>query len=308
MTEFLSKYLLELNDFSLVKEIGRGAESIVFLYRHKNTGELVAFKQITSKPKTLTFLREIEVLIRANHASIIRIKGFFFDINSLDINPTIVLEYLPNGSLYQAIKANILEPTHKSIIMYGIAMGMSYLHSNKIVHRDLKPGNVLLNEKFEPKIVDFNTSKYLEEENQSLSVQRGTFRYMSPEMLEGNKPSYPTDVWGFSLILYELLTGLDSFASCRFYALVKTIKDGGRPPIPSEYSSQKVVEILERCWKHSPSERPTFNNILTILENPEYLFNGTNLEVFNEYKSKITQYLAPRRDNESQTDPINKFI
>ena len=97
--------------------------------------------------------------------------------------------------------------TLKYIIIYGIAAGMSYLHANDVIHRDLKPANIYL-DSFYPKISGFNISKEINDNKiQPNETIKGTPAYIAPEIYLYKGYSKASDVYSFSLIVFELLTG-----------------------------------------------------------------------------------------------------
>ena len=126
-------------------------------------------------------------------------------------HPIMITEYMSNGSLDSLFNNTDqkLSPTKKYIILLGIALGMKYLHYKGIIHRDIKPGNVLLDENFHPKICDFGCSKSSTDAifNLVLPDQEGTPIYMAPEIFSDGFSSYQVDIYAFSILAYELITG-----------------------------------------------------------------------------------------------------
>ena len=103
------------------------------------------------------------------------------------------------------------DDTKKLINIYGIASGMSYLHSHKVIHRDLKLENILLDEYLNPKISDFGLSKIIDFLSISMNVQsqrglKGTPIYIAPEIYAEEEYSKSSDVYAFAFIVYEIIT------------------------------------------------------------------------------------------------------
>lgn len=106
-------------------------------------------------------MSELKVLQSLRFPSIVKFIGFCDRNFNNEDYPTIITEYLKNGSLFDFLK-NVFEGTKKldntkrMMILIGIALGIEYLHNHEIIHRDLKLKNILLDDELNPKICDFN--------------------------------------------------------------------------------------------------------------------------------------------------------
>ena len=101
-------------------------------------------------------------------------------------------------------------PTRKKVAL-GTARGLEYLHEHcnpKIIHRDVKAANVLLDEDFEAVVGDFGLAKLVDVRRTSVTTQvRGTMGHIAPEYLSTGRSSEKTDVFGYGIMLLELVTG-----------------------------------------------------------------------------------------------------
>jgi serine/threonine protein kinase len=155
------------------------------------------------------------------------------------------------------------------LMMYRVALGVDWLHSNDIVHRDLKASNVLVKEyksgypKWNCAVVDYECSVGV--------IGMGFFR--APEILQAckdrnvsQKPevfSKATDVDGYGMICYEILTGKLLFEH-HLTSDYNLVLSGKCLELP-EYVEDWIYKLLGRCWQYDPKARPTIEEILDIL-------------------------------------------
>lgn len=105
----------------------------------------------------------------------------------------------------------VLDWSRRKMIALGTARGLVYLHEQcdpKIIHRDVKAANILLDEDFEAVVGDFGLAKLLDHrESHVTTAVRGTVGHIAPEYLSTGQSSEKTDVFGFGILLLELITG-----------------------------------------------------------------------------------------------------
>lgn len=159
------------------------------------------------------FIHELSVISQLNHPAIEKFVGYCQFKLENEPNPIFFTEYLSFGNLPYIMKKGtefqLWDDTQRLICIYGIASAMSYLHSHNIIHRDLKPENIYFDEFFFPKISGFILSKELLETNES-QIQ-GTPAYLSPEVYTNKKYGKASDVYSFSLIVYQIMTNCTLF-------------------------------------------------------------------------------------------------
>ena len=140
--------------------------------------------------------------------------------------------------------------------------------------RDLKPDNVGFDDNGVVKLFDFGFAKRLDDSLQSskeaglyrLTGRTGTFPYMAPEVDNLHPYNEKCDVFSFSILLWEVLALDFCFSSIYTHAeFHQRVSQGGeRPPLPQSWPTL-TRQIMRDAWSSSPSDRPTFVEIRTML-------------------------------------------
>ena len=292
---------IDLSQFEILKKVGEGNYGAVYKIIKKDKKEEVFAAKISlitidecKEQQLISLEREVNIIRQLDHPSIMQFIGFNLYNFDYKQKPTIITEFLSKGSLEEIInleRNNIGNPdwndTMKLINIFGIASGMSYLHSHNFIHRDLKPANILLDELLHPKISDFGLSKRLSNDD-SKSGFKGTYAYSAPETFHEDY-SKACDVYSFALIVYEIITCDVIFPRFNQFALMKQVMDGYRPPfnfqIPDCYR-----KLIEECWQDDPSKRPTFDDIVFMLKNnPDFITENVDEEEFLDYVDLIDE-------------------
>ncbi|PHV62532.1 serine/threonine protein kinase [Cyanobacterium aponinum IPPAS B-1201] len=202
--------------YRIVGLAGEGQFGKVYAAIHRQTGELVALKELNPfKFSTKKFLREIRILLSLDHPNIIRCYG----VEHYQDKRYLVTEYCDGGTLRDllATNNNRVNIEYKLKIIIDILEGLSHAHKEGIIHRDLKPENILLSvtsQGWKAKISDFGIAKIEVEDaiaNISNMGDTGSPAYMAPEQFYG-KYSYGSDIYSVGIILYELITGVRPFS------------------------------------------------------------------------------------------------
>ncbi|MCO5547919.1 hypothetical protein L7F22_001373 [Adiantum nelumboides] len=262
-------------------------------------GSLVAVKQLESTTRFTQgmkeFRNEVMALSNINHQNLVHLRGFCADGG----HRLLVYEYVSNGSLDTwlfrkgaARPGPPLDWKMRLAIAVQTARGLVFLHEqcrNCIVHLDIKPQNILLDEKFAPKLADFGLSRLINEDQDSaVSRMRGTPGYMAPECLVLTDATEKSDVYSFGMVLLELVSGRKNVDVSRltvhgdgegwyFPAMaarklkegnVLDIIDRSILPLGKEdlEEATRVLRIAFWCIQDNPSLRPTMGNALLMLE------------------------------------------
>ncbi|KAG8889264.1 hypothetical protein FRB98_005077 [Tulasnella sp. 332] len=244
--------------------IGKGQFGAVYRALNLNTGQMVAVKRIRLEglPETevTQLMKEVELLKKLQHPSIVSYEGMVRDEDSLDI----VLEYVENGSLSQTLKAfNKFNEKLVATYVTKILEGLHYLHEQQVVHCDLKAANILSTKNGNIKLSDFGVSLALnamENAKEKESVKdnvTGTPNWMAPEVIELKGASTASDIWSLGCTVVELLTGRPPYSDIgNSLSVMFRIVDDDTPPIP-EGCSEPLRDFLTLCFKKNPADRPT---------------------------------------------------
>jgi serine/threonine protein kinase len=217
----LNEYLpvdTRLGPYRLLKEIGRGGMGTVYLAERAD-GQFqkqVAVKMVRPDMDTefilARFRRERQVLGGLDHPNI----GRLLDGGTAD-NGTqyFVMEYIDGGWITRYCDSRSLGIEQRVRIFLHICSAVHYAHLHFVVHRDLKPGNILVNSKGEPKLLDFGICKLLyrsgigeDDGTSTIGTALLTPQYACPEQVRGEPVTIASDVYSLGAVLYELLTGV----------------------------------------------------------------------------------------------------
>jgi eukaryotic-like serine/threonine-protein kinase len=207
--------------YRLVREVGRGGMSIVYL-AERDDGQFrqaVAVKVIRrgldSPDLVRRFCAERQILASLNHPNIARLLDGGTTEDGL---PFLVMEHVPGEPLTAFCDRGRLTVEERLKLFVTVARAVQYAHRNLVVHRDLKPSNILVTREGEIRLLDFGIAKLLDPSaspDAAPQTRPGlrlmTPEYASPEQLRGEAVTTATDVYGLGLVLHELLCGRHPF-------------------------------------------------------------------------------------------------
>ncbi|KAK8880769.1 hypothetical protein M9Y10_003457 [Tritrichomonas musculus] len=289
---------IDIGKFEKREQIGEGSFGKVYKAIDKETGQICAAKVnrkelVQCDDNDINNLsREINILAQIESPLIVKFIGFNTVDFHEDSKPTIVTEFIKNGSLRDIIEAELRglslpewDETKKLIVIYGVASGLAYLHAHEILHRDIKPENIFLDEFLFPKIGDFGLAKEIKDDTTTAFV--GTPLFISPEIINDAQYTKAGDVYAYAMLVYSLLTLKDPFDEKNQFTIFKKVSKGYRPLFPDNVP-ECYQNLLRKCWSHLPEERPTFEDIIDIIKaNPDFITSGVDEDEFIKYVDSI---------------------
>ncbi|KAK8857401.1 hypothetical protein M9Y10_015806 [Tritrichomonas musculus] len=283
-----SSNFLDLSKFEMQQKIKTDVLFDTYIVKKTNSNDFyfakISHNDVTNDTpvSNLSILHESNILSKITHPSIIKLIGFSpqdFEHNKKHV---MVTEYNSNGSLKQQHFGEISD-TQKLIILFGIAAGMHYLQSNKIIFRNLNAENILLDDKFYPKICGFQLADKYKNSPYLASIE-GKPIYIAPEIWEKGEYSEASDVYAFSMIAYQLFTGQIPFQKLNINEIYENVKNNKRPEIESFNIPKSYKKLIQMCWSQNINQRPSFEQIVNQLKtNESYLTKSVNTKEFLQY-------------------------
>ena len=286
----------QLGRFTLLRELGRGGLSTVWLAEDPKLERRVALKVLApqvapSEDMHRWILNEGRSLARLEHPGIVRV----FEVDEADGRAFIAMELVRGPTLARVLahrrgeppgddgadgeleaRARSLDPLATRVrLVARIARALAYSHAQGVLHRDVKPGNVLLTAEG-PKLIDFGLA-HLESAQSDGSSSRltqtlvGTPAYIAPEQVDSGRTGADrqSDQFSLGVVLYELLAGENPFDRGRRSATLDAISRANPPRLRDENPeiARNLQRISQHCLERDPAERyPTLDALAADLE------------------------------------------
>lgn len=257
--------------YRILHRIGSGGMGVVYEAEDTKLGRHVALKllpqELVSDPeRKRRFILEAKAAARIEHPHI----GVVHEVGETDSVTYIVMELIRGETLSGILDRQCPSLTQTLGLAAEIAEGLARAHEKGILHRDLKPGNIMVTEDGHAKIIDFGLAKLLEATESGigdaetatamtgLGVVLGTTEYMSPEQARGQRLDSRSDVFGFGVVLYEMVTGKHPFKSTSRLDTLHAIVNSSAPPLElpgDEEVASDLQRLLDKCMAKNPADR-----------------------------------------------------
>ena len=265
-----------VDHYELIKLIGEGGTSSVFLARDLQLGRRVAIKFLHSRQPALAqrFLDEARTTARCQHDNIVVV----YDVGEHDGAPYLVLEHLSGTPLTDLLEDGKRLPYARAIeIMRSILRALSCAHDQGIVHCDLKPDNIFLTDAGTIKVLDFGVARMLQPRAElggdtPHDAAMATPRYMSPEQWGiGIAIDHLSDLWACGVLLYQMIGGRHPLHPLDGNQLMVTaLLDVAMPSLAGTAPAgvpRALIEIVDRCLRKPKDQRwPSAAELLAALD------------------------------------------
>jgi predicted Ser/Thr protein kinase len=243
--------------YRVVAPLGRGGMGDVYRADDTKLGQPVALKFVRgtlSADLRERLYAEVRIGRQVSHPNVCRL----YDIVEMGGHTFLAMEYVDGEDLASLLERIGRLPADKALeIARDLCAGLTAMHDKGIVHRDLKPGNVMIDGRGRARLADFGLAVALAEPGRFAFA--GTPAYMSPEQLSGGGLTPRADLYGFGLIVYEMLSGR------RFYE-ARTLEELGvqhreskntRLASVARDADPRLERVIQQCLEENPESRPS---------------------------------------------------
>lgn len=273
------------NRYQLVRLLGRGGFSEVWLAKDSYTGLEIAIKvyapgQGMDTDGLVEFSQELAGVFNLNHTNLLKPTH----VDAWEGMPYLILPFCSQGSIVKRVGKMQEEEIWK--LIHDVASGLAYLHQHDIVHQDIKPDNILMDDNGNYLITDFGIStkarSTLRKSVAAGTINAGTMAYMGPERFSKQPtPTRASDIWSFGAMVYELITGNVPFGDMGGGMQ----KNNAEIPDINEPVSDDLKQVVEQMMALDKDARPTARQLIEIA--------NTHLGVPAPTEGRKTQRIKP---------------
>ena len=251
------KTKFSMEDFTIIRVLGKGAFGKVMLVRCKDDNVIYAMKslskqQLLEKNEVTHTKTERKALESTHHPYLVHLRFAFQSPTKLYL----VMDYCNGGELFFHLKqSGRFDEPRARLYASEILSAIHHLHKNKIIYRDLKPENVLLDSEGHVRITDFGLAKDAMDANDKTHTFCGTPDYLAPEIIKGAGHGRGVDWWSLGTMIYEMLGGLPPFYSENFNIMYERILHAPLEFKPAEIFKPAAREVITAMLQKEPSLR-----------------------------------------------------
>ncbi|KAH7971745.1 hypothetical protein HPB52_002402 [Rhipicephalus sanguineus] len=232
--------------FDIICKLGEGSYGSVYKALHKESGQVLAIKQVPVDTDLQEIIKEISIMQQCDSPYVVKYYGSYFKGSDL----WIVMEYCGGGSVSDIMRLRKKTLTEDEIatILSDTLRGLEYLHQRRKIHRDIKAGNILLNTEGHAKLADFGVAGQLTDTMAKRNTVIGTPFWMAPEVIQEIGYDCVADIWSLGITALEMAEGKPPY--------------GDIHPMRANRWSPEFIDFVSRCLVKNPEERATASDLL----------------------------------------------
>ena len=246
--------IITLDDFEIIKLIGRGSFANVYLVKNKSNQKIYSMKKLNkpflkrNKQEQHTINERI-LLSKMNNPFLVKLYCCFQDNEHLYF----IMEFIQGGELFFHLhRETRFDDEKTSFYIAELILALDFLHKNKIIYRDIKPENILLDVEGHIKLTDFGLSRMCCSKNEKVFTICGTPFYIAPEILENKGYNNSVDWWSLGCLMYEMLVGKPLF---NFNNINININEYKKPLQLSTGFSDEAKDLITKLLDLDPKKR-----------------------------------------------------
>ncbi|XP_014358578.2 serine/threonine-protein kinase 4 isoform X1 [Papilio machaon] len=248
--------------FDIICKLGEGSYGSVYKALHKESGQVLAIKQVPVDTDLQEIIKEISIMQQCDSPYVVKYYGSYFKNTDL----WIVMEYCGAGSVsdIMRLRKKTLSEDEIATILIDTLKGLEYLHRRRKIHRDIKAGNILLNTEGHAKLADFGVAGQLTDTMAKRNTVIGTPFWMAPEVIQEIGYDCVADIWSLGITALEMAEGKPPYGDIHPMRAIFMIPTKPPPSFrePDQWSPE-FIDFVSQCLVKNPEERATAEYLLS---------------------------------------------
>nr|XP_060467509.1 LOW QUALITY PROTEIN: serine/threonine-protein kinase 3 [Panthera onca] len=281
--------------FDVLEKLGEGSYGSVFKAIHKESGQVVAIKQVPVESDLQEIIKEISIMQQCDSPYVVKYYGSYFKNTDL----WIVMEYCGAGSVSDIIRLRNKTLTEDEIatILKSTLKGLEYLHFMRKIHRDIKAGNILLNTEGHAKLADFGVAGQLTDTMAKRNTVIGTPFWMAPEVIQEIGYNCVADIWSLGITSIEMAEGKPPYADIHPMRAIFMIPTNPPPTFRKpELWSDDFTDFVKKCLVKNPEQRATATQLL---QHP-FIKNAKPVSILRDLITEAMEIKAKRHEEQQR--------
>ncbi|KAI7798497.1 serine/threonine-protein kinase 3 [Triplophysa rosa] len=281
--------------FDVLEKLGEGSYGSVFKAIHKESGQVVAIKQVPVESDLQEIIKEISIMQQCDSPYVVKYYGSYFKNTDL----WIVMEYCGAGSVSDIIRLRNKTLTEDEIatVLKSTLKGLEYLHFMRKIHRDIKAGNILLNTEGHAKLADFGVAGQLTDTMAKRNTVIGTPFWMAPEVIQEIGYNCVADIWSLGITSIEMAEGKPPYADIHPMRAIFMIPTNPPPTFRKpELWSDEFTDFVKKCLVKNPEQRATATQLL---QHP-FITNAKPVTILRDLITEAMEMKAKRQQEQQR--------